>query len=67
MNQEKIAFEPDAFLRVTAMDEAGARRFVTTWLKVPGKKIEKIVDAGPASNERYKEGARTFHVYTVKE
>jgi hypothetical protein len=55
--EPELRIEPDRFLRVVAMTEAAAMAFV-------GPTASKAIDAGtPTNPERWKSGARLFHVY----
>lgn len=57
-------FEPMNHLEVVAVGEDGARSFVTSYLGVPPERIERVEDGGPHNRpERYKDEARTWHVY----
>jgi hypothetical protein len=60
-----IAIEHDPFIRVVAMNADGAREFCVNEFGMDPTRIDRIEDGGLASpRDRYKTGARTWHVYT---
>ncbi len=53
------AFERYLFIRYTAMSVEDAERFL-------GKEnTALVIDRGPADPQRYRPGARVFHIYSV--
>jgi len=60
----KFKYEP--FVRVGAMSSDDARDFVVREFGVDPARIYLIKDGGPANPERYKPGARVWHVYIGK-
>lgn len=63
MGVTKMQFEP--FIRIVAMDPAGAKQFATEFFGMDPKEIDRIEDGGPARDpdQKYKAGAREFHLY----
>jgi hypothetical protein len=59
--------ERDEYLMVAAMDEASATAFVAETFGIAPERVARVVDMGEAKGDRYKDGARIFHVYTVPE
>jgi hypothetical protein len=55
----KIKFERDPYLTVVAMSREQAREFVGTL------HVLRVEYIGQADPERYRFGARVYHVYTV--
>ncbi len=53
------AFERDLFIRYVTMSEASA------WEFLGRDNTALVVDRGPADPQRYKPGARVFHIYSV--
>ena len=52
------------YIRVVALNEAGALAFVTEALGVPVRYITRVTDEGtPNDQERYRREARLFYVH----
>lgn len=63
MGATKMVFEP--FIRIVAMDAAGAKDFATGFFGMKSEEIDRVEDGGPARDpdKKYKDGAREFHLY----
>lgn len=67
---ETLEIEREKFIRVVSMDEKSTYEFCRAMFGFRPSDIEKIVDVGPVDmsqpyyREKYRDGARHFHVYT---
>lgn len=59
----KMTIEHDPYLTVSSMTEDDCAAFVESLFGIPRERIERIEDHAPAVGDRYKPGARIFHVY----
>lgn len=60
-----MMIERDDFLRVVAMSAEGAREFCIHGFGMDPSRIDRIEEGGPSVQpDKYKDGARTWHVYT---
>lgn len=57
----KVRFEPDRFIRYVTMSESSA------WGFIGRENTLRVVDSGPADPQRYRPGARLFHVYPKRD